>query len=246
MPFFLYQIIERHYYFDRTGMIISQEYTAILVVMIILIAASVVYRKKITDTIVAAGSRQTAFCAYIVFMPCLIFILAYAISRVKPMLSFRYLMPVNLPFFLAAAAVVIHRCRHHKQLKLLYIFLIWSCGICLYETRHNGGSASIPGNGTEAYKEAREYIARDAAAHREHRAAMLDSAPAIAAYYGFEEIPAYSPEKSFDVLYVLNNIFFIHEADMYEALQKQGIADTHLLKIRVDDDELVFKKIMTP
>jgi hypothetical protein len=33
---------------------------------------------------------------------------------------------------------------------------------------------------------------------------------------------------------------------MYEALQKQGIADTGLLKIRVDEDEVVFKKIMTP
>jgi hypothetical protein len=70
---------------------------------------------------------------------------------------------------------------------------------------------------------------------------MLDNAPAIAAYYGYDDIPAYSVGEPCDVIYVLNSIFFSEESDMYEALAEHNLAGTNLLKIRVNHETLVFK-----
>jgi 4-amino-4-deoxy-L-arabinose transferase-like glycosyltransferase len=241
MPYFLYQFLVQEYRFGRTDIKITAEHSGILLVILVFSALSLALRKKISGKIPFAEGKQIAFCAYLVFVPCLTFVLAYAVSLVKPMISFRYLMPVNLPFFLASAAIAIRMCRRHKTLKMLCVFLVWTFSLCLYETPHDGGSASIPGNGTEAYREARGYIALDAASHPRKKSAMLDNAPEIAAYYGYEDIPAYSADESWDVLYVLNSIFNIHEPDMYEALREYNIDDANLLKIRVNSDTLVFK-----
>jgi hypothetical protein len=70
---------------------------------------------------------------------------------------------------------------------------------------------------------------------------MLDNAPVIAAYYGYDDIPAYSADEPCDVIYVLNSIFVFGESFMYEALQKHNLADTNVLKIQVDHETLVFK-----
>jgi hypothetical protein len=72
---------------------------------------------------------------------------------------------------------------------------------------------------------------------------MLDNAPANAAYYGFDAIPAYSPGDT-GILYVFNNIFFMHENEMYDELSAQGLSDSNMLKIRVNDDTVVFKKFL--
>ncbi|MDR3355643.1 MAG: hypothetical protein LBO04_00435 [Spirochaetaceae bacterium] len=113
------------------------------------------------------------------------------------------------------------------------------------ETRYDGGgSASIPGGGTEAYKEAREYIAKDAASHPEYKSAMLDNAPDIAAYYGYPDMPLYSPQGGFDILYVFNSIFIMHEPDMYEELLRHKLDDANILKVRVNDETVVYKKYL--
>jgi hypothetical protein len=161
------------------------------------------------------------------------------------MISFRYLLPINLPFFLSICGAFIYLCSRHKTAKYFCIFLIWAFSANLYETKHDGGSASIPGNGTEAYKEARAYIAADTAAHPDIKSAMSDNAPEIAAYYGYENLPAYTPDGEFAVVYFLGDIFYIHESDMYNKLHEYGLNDNNLLKIHVNDTELVFKKIMT-
>jgi hypothetical protein len=240
VPYFIYQIMIRKYYFDRE-IAITAEYTGILLVILVFTVALWALRKKIPGKIPFLSGRQIVFSAYLVFVPCLIFVLAYTISLVKPMIGFRYLMPVNLPFFLAITAVAVYMCRQHKTLRMLCVFLVWAFSVCLYETQNNGGSASIPGDGTKAYKEARGYIAHDAASHPEKRSAMLDNAPAIAAYYGYDDIPAYSAEEPCDVIYVLNSIFVFGESDMYEALREHNLAGTNVLKIRVDHETLVFK-----
>jgi hypothetical protein len=240
MPYFLYQILIKKYYFDRP-IEITMEYTGILLVILVFASASLVLGKKITRRLPFANTRQTVFCAYLVFVPCLIYVLAYAISLVKPMIAFRYLMPVNLPFFLAIAAIVIYMCRQHKTARMFCVFLVWAFSLCLYETKNTGGSASIPGNGTNPYKEARGYIALDAASHPQKKSVMLDNAPEIAAYYGYDDIPAYSADEPCDVIYVLNNIFFQFESDMYDALRKHKLPDTNVMKIRVDDETVIFK-----
>jgi uncharacterized membrane protein len=241
VPFFLYQIIIKEYYFDRDKIKITAEHTGILLVILIFTAVAWALRKKIPGKIPFLNGRQLVFSTYLVFVPCLIFVLAYTISLVRPMIKFRYLMPVNLPFFLAIAALAVYMCRQHKTLRVLCVFLVWTFSLCLYETKNNSGSASIPSDGTKAYREARAYIAHDVAQHPQKRSVMLDNAPTIAAYYGYDNIPAYSAEKPCDVIYVLNSIFFSEESEMYEALREHNLADTNLLKIRVNHETLVFK-----
>jgi hypothetical protein len=242
MPYFFYQVFYRKYYFDRGEITITPEFTGIFIIIMCFAFAAVYFRKRIAGLF--NEKRQLVFCSYIAFIPYVIYALSFLISFVKPMISFRYLMPVNLVFFLSAFAVLIFMCWRRPKLKIFCVFLVWAFSSALSETKHDGGSASIPGNGTEAYRESREYIARDAAAHPECKSAMLDNAPDIAAYYGYADMPAYSPEAGFDVLYVLNNIFFIHEPDMYEELARHNIDDNNILKIRVNNETVVFKKIL--
>jgi hypothetical protein len=99
MPYFIYQIMIQKYYFDRDAIAITAECTGILLIILVFAASSWALRKKIPGKTPFLNGRQIAFSAYLVFIPCLIFVLAYTISLAKPMLKFRYLLPVNLPFF---------------------------------------------------------------------------------------------------------------------------------------------------
>jgi hypothetical protein len=243
MPYFVYQVFYKNYYFGRGEITVTPELTGIFIIILCFGFAALCYKTRIANLF--KDKKQFAFCSYVAFIPYGIFTLAFLISFVRPMISFRYLMPVNLVFFLSAFAVFVYMCRHRPKLKIFCVFLVWAFSSALSETTHDGGgSASIPGGGTEAYKESREYIDRDAAAHPECKSAMLDNAPDIAAYYGYTDMPAYSPETGFDVLYVLNNIFLIHEPDMYEELARHNLDDSNILKIRVNSETVVFKKIL--
>jgi hypothetical protein len=244
MPFFLYQIFYKKYYFDRHNKQFMPEFTGIFIIILCFAFAAFYFRKSIANSKLFMNKPQLVFCSYITFIPLEIFMLAFIITFVKPMIAFRYLMPVNLPFFLSVFGVLVYMCWHRKRLKIFCVFLIWALTSALSETKHNGGSASIPGNGSAAYKESRDYIARDAAAHAGLKSAMLDNAPQIAAYYGYNDLPLYSPEGQFDVLYVLNGIFNMHEPDMYEELIKHDLDDDDLLKIRINEEKVVFKKYL--
>ncbi|MDR2097846.1 MAG: glycosyltransferase family 39 protein [Spirochaetaceae bacterium] len=245
LPFFLYQIFVKNYYFERER---TEDFTELAVIFIIILcfAVSVLYfRTRIAKSRLFMDKSRLVFCSYIAFIPCAIFTLAFMISFIRPMISFRYIMPVNLVFFLCAFSVFVYMCVRHPKLKYFCVFLVWAFSSALSEMRHDGGgSASIPGGGTEAYKEAREYIAKDAAAHPEYKAAMLDNAPDIAAYYGYPDMPLYSPQGGFDILYVFNSIFIMHEPDMYEELLRHNIDDSNILKIRVNDETVIYKKYL--
>ncbi|GHV32839.1 hypothetical protein AGMMS4952_23960 [Spirochaetia bacterium] len=112
----------------------------------------------------------------------------------------------------------------------------------------NGIIPDIPSGGTEAYKEARAYIAADAAAHPDRKAAMLDNAPQNAAYYGFPDLSLYSPGSPVNVLYVYNDIFHMHEIEVYDDLRSHAINSKGMLKIYFDydypraDGGMIFKK----
>jgi glycosyltransferase involved in cell wall biosynthesis len=95
---------------------------------------------------------------------------------------------------------------------------------------------------------ARAYIAADAAAHPDRKAVMFENAPQNAAYYGFEVLPAYSAEEPYDVLYGLNDIFHLHEMEMYENMARKNIESDNMLKIffyydpPTGDGGMIFKK----
>jgi uncharacterized membrane protein len=238
MPFFLYQVFVQKYYFDRTEIIMYPYYYIILLIILVLTAIYFRYRNKTISVLHRVfKNNRMYFFLYVLFIPILIFILALIVSIKKPMISFRYLMPVSFSFFLSLTAILLSLSTRHNKLKFLTIFLVWAVSIALYS-----GKPGIPGGGYEYYRESRTYIAADAAAHPENRSAMLNNAPQNAHYYGFADMPEYSPDDPPDVLYVFNTIFNMHEQDMYRELDMYGLDDTNMLKIYPSDSIVIFKK----
>jgi hypothetical protein len=248
LPFFLNMALVQHYDFIR-GYVPQPGHSFVMGIIAVFafsfIASGKIIINKI-NKIREAGilkKGQFLFIGYIVFIPAFIFILAYGISFIRPMISFRYLWPINAPFFFALSAVVIFCLCSQKKFAFAVPVLIYMFSVGL-----NGINPDIPGGGTEGYKEARAYIAADAAAHPERKTVMLENAPQNAAYYGFDILPAYSADKSYDVLYVLNDIFYLHEMEMYEKMNAKNIDADNLLKIYFDfyhprgDGGMIFKK----
>jgi hypothetical protein len=235
MPYFLYMLLFRNYPFTRDDMTMQPQHTLIMLAIIIFLAIFILLRKKLSEKKLFNNDlNQNTFAAYLVFIPVAIYTLAYLLSFITPMIKDRYIWPINLPFFLALAAVVISLCRSHKKLKAFSLLLVWSTIIALYE--------ATPGGDFAYYRESRAYIAGDAAAHPENNSAMLDNAPQNAHYYGYSDIPVYTPEEKIDVLYIFNNMFMMQESNMYDVLGYYGLDDTNMLKIRVNDELVVFKK----
>jgi hypothetical protein len=245
LPFFLYMLLYQHYNFARE--FAPQPGHSFLMGVIAVFAVSFfVFRKTIVDTIHKTGilkEKQCLFAAYIILIPAFIFTLSYGISFFRPMITFRYLWPVNAPFFFALAAAGIFCVHSRGKLAFAVPLLVYMFAVGL-----NGMTPDIPGRGTEGYKEARAYIAKDAEAHPERKAVMLENAPQNAAYYGFEVLPAYSADESYDVLYGLNDIFKLHEMEMYEKMNSEHIDADNMLKIYFDykhprgDGGMIFKK----
>jgi hypothetical protein len=70
----------------------------------------------------------------------------------------------------------------------------------------------------------------------------LNDAATIVEYYGFKPLPPYSPEESFDTVYVSIGIFQTSEQKIYEELRKHGLDDTNMLKIYPNNKIAIFKK----
>ena len=244
LPYFFYMLFAKQYDFTRefrpgTG------HFLVFFVILLFIAAFFVFRKEIINKHIEKimpQNDQKSFTAYLLLTPAFIFMLAYVISFVRPMITFRYLWPINAPFCFALAAVGIFFIYRMQKSYLPAIILIYIFVVSL-----NGITPDIPSGGIDGYKEARAYIAADAAAHPEQKAVMLDNAPANAAYYGCQNLPSYAENTQADVLYVLNDIFNIHEMNMYDELRKQNINEDGMLKIYFDykyprgDGNVIFK-----
>jgi hypothetical protein len=237
LPFFLYQMLGQHYYFDRQDVTIQGDYILLFVLLVIIVSLAFVYRKKITLTRMYTH-RQAAFVLYSLFVPCAVFMLAFLISIKKPMISYKYLLPAGFPFFLSLAAIFVSSCARHKKLRFLPLFLVWILSVSLYF-----GKPRIEGGGVEYYRESRAYIAADAAAHPAKKTAMLDNAPQSAGYYGFPDLMPYSPENPPDVLYVFNDIPNMHDQLVYRDLAEYGLDDANTLKIIPCDRVAILKKM---
>jgi hypothetical protein len=245
LPFFLYMLLHEHYNFARDY--IPQIGHGFLMGVIVVFAVSfLAFRKTIMEKARDVGiqkQEQFLFLAYIVLVPACIFALSYVISFVRPLIAFRYLWPVNAPFFFALAAVFVSCVYSRKKFAFAAPLLVYMFAIGL-----NGIQPDIPSGGVEAYKESRAYIAADAAAHPDRKTVMLENAPQNAAYYGFDPLPAYSAGESYDVLYGLNDIFHLHEMEMYEKMNTERLDADNMLKIYFDykyprgDGGMIFKK----
>jgi hypothetical protein len=236
MPYFLYQLVIGKLGFqadDLPGI----EHIALMLIIMILAFYIYVFRRKISLKFLSSG--QAAFFLYVLFIPAMIFSLSFFISFVRPIVSFRYLLPVSFPFFLAMCAILISLCGTNRKMRYLAIFLVWALLLALYE-----GKAGIPGGGYAFYREARAFIAADAAAHPDKKSCMLDNAPENAAYYGYDPLPKYLPDSDYDVLYVYNDIFSMNESDQRKMLWENNLFDNNILVIIPDDEVAIFKKYL--
>ncbi|MHB9293434.1 hypothetical protein Holit_02556 [Hollandina sp. SP2] len=245
LPFLLYMLLYQRYNFIRDFRP-SIGHGFLVGVLVVFGVSFFTLRKPIMDKIKDTGileKGQLVFMAYILLVPAFIFTLSFGISFFRPMISFRYLWPINAPFFFTLAAVFIYCVRSQKKFAFAAPLLVY-----MFAAGLNGIIPDIPSGGIEGYQEARAYIAADAAAHPDRKAVMLENAPQNAAYYGFEVLPAYSAEEPWDVLYGMNDIFHLHEMEMYENMDRKNINSDTMLKIYFDydyprgDGGVIFKK----
>jgi len=244
LPYFLYMLFVEQYDFSRDFKPGAGHFLVFFVI-VLFIAAFFVFKKELNRKFVEKilpQNDQKSFTAYLLLTPAFIFTFAYVISFIKPMIAFRYLWPISAPFCFALAAAGIFFIQGLTKWRFIMPLLVYMFIVGL-----NGITPDIPSGGIEGYKEARAFIAADAAAHPERRAAMLDNAPANAAYYGYPNLPSYAENTQADVLYVLNDIFNIHEINMYDELRKHNINEEDMLKIYFDykypraDGNVIFK-----
>jgi hypothetical protein len=245
LPFFLYMLFWKKYDFTR-NFTPTIGHGFLFCVMVVFAAGFFIFRKAIMAKIregILPKQEQVLFTSYIMLVPAFIFILSYGISFFKPMISFRYLWPINVPFFFALTAMLISCISSQRRLAFAAPLLVYMFAVGL-----NGIIPDIPGRGAEGYKEGRAYIAADAAAHPDRKSVMLENAPRNAAYYGFEVLPSYAEGEPYDVLYMLNDIFDLHEAVLYENMRIKNIQPDNLLKIYFEcytprgDGGVIFKK----
>ena len=233
LPFFLYMLLIKGYNFSREFRP-GAGHSLVFAVIVLFIAAFFIFRKDIekknAENSILRGD-QAPFAAYLLLIPAFTFTLAYLISFVKPMIAFRYLWPINAPYCFALVAAGIFCIQARQKLKFIAPLLVYMVVAGLH-----GIIPDIPSGGTEGYKEARAYIAADAAAHPEKRAAMLDNHPANAAYYRYPNLPSFSEDGWVDVLYIYNDVFEMHEQNMYEKVREWGFDDRRILKIYFDYD----------
>jgi hypothetical protein len=245
LPFFFYMVLYEHYDFVR-DYVPQPGHSFLMGALVVFVVSALAFKNRITEKIRNAGilkQEQSVFVSYLVLVPACIFTLSYVISFVRPLIAFRYLWPVNAPFFFALAAVVVSCAAFHKKWAFAAPLLVYMFAVGL-----NGIQPDIPSGGIEGYKEARAYIAADAAAHPDRKSVMLENAPQNAAYYGFAPLPAYSAGESYDVLYGLNDIFHLHEMEMYDKMNAEHLDADNMLKIYFDykyprgDGGMIFKK----
>ncbi|MHC6201684.1 glycosyltransferase family 39 protein [Breznakiellaceae bacterium SP9] len=233
MPFFLYKLFVDRYDFSR-DFVIRPDHALIFALLVLLTIIAFVNRKKIAAFSFIGEGKKTGY-AYILCIPALVFMLSFLISFFKPMIGYRYLMPVNFPFLLSIAAAVIAALPKNKTGLSLALVLLLSNGIYESQADISGGA------GYAYYRESRRYITLDAQAHPTQKAAMLDNAPHLAAYYHERDLPRYSPNERYDVIYVFNREFAMSEQQMYDELFKAGLDDSNMLKIIPAEEIVLFK-----
>jgi hypothetical protein len=245
LPFFLYMTFQKGYNFEReftpqTGHIF------LFAIILVFLPCFFLFKNKLRKlNFLLCNNRPESlyFTPYCILIPAFIFCCAFLISLVKPMITFRYLWPICAPYLFALAAVCISRSAIKGSGRFAEILLAYMVVAGLHRI-----IPDIPSGGTEGYKEARAYIAADAAAHPERKAALLEDTSSIAAYYGYENLPVYHAGEQYDVIYVLNDIFHMHEIEMYENIREHKMDADNMLKIRFDydyprgDGSVIFKK----
>jgi hypothetical protein len=92
-------------------------------------------------------------------------------------------------------------------------------------------------------KEANFFITADAASHKNIKSAYIERYYDYPGYYKYYGIPKYGEEiSSVDVVYI--NPFRFVETQMYSHLDQYNLDKENILKIRINDSKIIFKKYL--
>jgi hypothetical protein len=126
------------------------------------------------------------------------------------------------------------------------------------------GYEANPGGGIDVYKESHAYSDSDAhtqknnlelfylyrntedASKVQHEYTDKEKQALLrysyfADFYEHNQLPYYTPDIQYDVLYV-NPTHFSFESDMYKQMARYGIDDKNIVRIRVNDKKTIVKK----
>jgi hypothetical protein len=179
--------------------------------------------------------RQKLLLDYMVFICLFVFLEAFLISFIRPILTLRYLSIISV-FILSIWAILLNLDTGKPYIKILsmitaYILLLGLFHILPHTTFF------------DVSKEAWQYISADAARHSGLSAAVTDRRDGKEGYYKYQNIPIYSGEKNIDILYI-SPVHYV-EQEMYDMeLKRFGLDGKRIVKIRINRDKAVMKKFL--
>jgi hypothetical protein len=179
--------------------------------------------------------RQKLLLDYMVFICLFVFLEAFLISLIRPILTLRYLSILSV-FILSTWAVLLNLNTGKLYIKILSMITAYMLLLGLFHMLPRTTFFDVS-------KEAWQYISADAARHSELSAAVTDRRGGREGYYKYQNIPIYSGEKNIDILYI-SPVHYV-EQEMYDMeLKRFGLDGERIIKIRINRDKAVMKKFL--
>ncbi|MCL1813837.1 MAG: glycosyltransferase family 39 protein [Treponema sp.] len=175
----------------------------------------------------------TCFLDYIVFVSSFVYHAAFGISLYRPILVMTYLI-ILLPLLIGFIGTVLTTAFTHSA-KLIGGLCIAFAFAWIFggdDTKHHGGNIDV-------YQEAQAYISHDAESHPEVSGASLPFWVDGASFYGYKNLPLYTSDDTYNVLYI--NPIHGSESEMHSIIVGLGIDPEKILRIRVNDSRSVYK-----
>jgi hypothetical protein len=179
--------------------------------------------------------HQKLLLDYMVFICLFVFLEAFLISLIRPILTLRYLSIISV-FILSIWAILLNLNTVKPCIKILSIITAYMLLLGLFHTLPRTTFFDVS-------KEAWQYISTDAARYSKLSVAVTDRRGGREGYYKYQNIPIYSGEKNIDILYI-SPVHYV-EQEMYDMeLKHFGLDDGRIIKIRINRDKAVMKKFL--
>jgi 4-amino-4-deoxy-L-arabinose transferase-like glycosyltransferase len=247
LPFFMYTAFSKAVLDGNFNTWIGKPdlaYTLLSVLVPIVLLLYFYVRKNILRH--GSIGRQYGLLDYAVFSTGVIFLFAFLISLARPILIQRYLA-VLVPFLFIIPSIVLIELFKNLTFKTNSVpakFALLAGSIFIHSVMLVGYEA-ILGGSVDAYQESQAYIIRDAGTHREKRSFEFlpgkEGASNIQAdFYGYSQLPYYTPNTQYDVLYI-NPYYFDDEENTRKQMAEYGIDYENTVKIWVSDSRTILK-----
>jgi hypothetical protein len=243
LPFFLYTALQNavlnasfNNNIERPGI----DFIVVAIGIVVLFVILFIYHDKTKAFIMQNNffAHTIMLLSYAFIAVILVFLLSFTVSFLRPILIWRYLA-VCFPLLLVVMSILMLFPVKKPVLQYLAPVVFLSIFIASYESRPGRQPANTD-------KEALAYISADVDAHPDVRATVLDDSDWsfwLAKYYG-HNILQYGNAGDFDVIYLPRHPLRTTEDLMYEDLHRFGFDNSNMLKIRINEDRVIFKKII--